>query len=383
MANLSVPEITNKGKEYRSELLVNKVFKKKGLTNNFNTEKGLFHASDIIINNKSIGKYQSKLFNKIIALNGTRIPLFLEGKYSGKNSKVRVDIKKVEKSEEFGGQPSGGKKPNKGIVFEEDLFKNLDDILKGKTPKGKYKKEAAKIIQMTSKAMGSAVKEAIPEGGKNKSRPIVMSGVYPIILPSQPEAHGEKLTDITLRHANNKFTYLSLKYGDTLTFINSGVAKEHFLENDMKTGKVSMKSGQQILKAFGVNNQKFCKVFNDYGDGKQVDPHEVKVKLDKTTLKKLLETAIGANYWMVHLEKNGSMYFWQITKAKNNAYSNVDGNGTLFYGGKQGRGKRIDLEFSNQYFDFQMNIRNKQRELYPSHIMLDYTSKAATGKVKL
>ena len=104
MANLSVPEITNKGKEYRSELLVNKVFKKKGLTNNFNTEKGLFHASDIIINNKSIGKYQSKLFNKIIALNGTRIPLFLEGKYSGKNSKVRVDIKKVEKSEEFGGQ---------------------------------------------------------------------------------------------------------------------------------------------------------------------------------------------------------------------------------------------------------------------------------------
>ena len=383
MANLSVPEITNKGKEYRSELLVNKVFKKKGLTNNFNTEKGLFHASDIIINNKSIGKYQSKLFNKIIALNGTRIPLFLEGKYSGKNSKERVDIKKVEKSEEFGGQPSGGKKPNKGIVFEEDLFKNLDDILKGKTPKGKYKKEAAKIIQMTSKSMGSAVKEAIPEGGKNKSRPIVMSGVYPIILPSQPEAHGEKLTDITLRHANNKFTYLSLKYGDTLTFINSGVAKEHFLENDMKTGKVSMKSGQQILKAFGVNNQKFCKVFNDYGDGKQVDPHEVKVKLDKTTLKKLLETAIGANYWMVHLEKNGSMYFWQITKAKNNAYSNVDGNGTLFYGGKQGRGKRIDLEFSNQYFDFQMNIRNKQRELYPSHIMLDYTSKAATGKVKL
>ena len=383
MANLSVPEITNKGKEYRSELLVNKVFKKKGLTNNFNTEKGLFHASDIIINNKSIGKYQSKLFNKIIALNGTRIPLFLEGKYSGKNSKVRVDIKKVEKSEEFGGQPSGGKKPNKGNVFEVDLFNTLDDILKGKSPKGKYKKEAEKIIQMAGKAMGSAVKEAIPEGGKNKSRPIVMSGVYPIILPSQPEAHGEKLTDITLRHANNKPTYLSLKYGDTLTFINSGVAKEHFLENDMKTGKVSMKSGQQILKAFGVNNQKFCKVFNDYGDGKQVDPHEVKVKLDKTTLKKLLETAIGANYWMVHLEKNGSMYFWQITKAKNNAYSNVDGNGTLFYGGKQGRGKRIDLEFSNQYFDFQMNIRNKQSGLYPSHIMLDYTSKAATGKKKL
>jgi hypothetical protein len=34
MANLSVPEITKKGKEYRSELLVNKVYKKKGQMNN-------------------------------------------------------------------------------------------------------------------------------------------------------------------------------------------------------------------------------------------------------------------------------------------------------------------------------------------------------------
>ena len=383
MANLSVPEITNKGKEYRSELLVNKVFKKKGLSNGFVTEQGLFHASDIIINNKSIGKYQPKLFNKIVALNGTRTPLFLEGKFSGKNSKVRVDIKKIEKSEEFGGQPKTGKKPNKGIIFEEDLFKNLDDILQGKTPKGKYKKEAAKIIDIAGKAMGSAVKEAIPEGGKNQSRPIVLQGNNPIILPPNPVDHGKKMTDITLRHANNKFTYLSLKYGDTLTFINSGVAKEHFLENDMKTGAVSKKSGKQILKAFGVNNQKFCKVFNDYGNGKQVDPHEFKVKLDKSTLKKLLETAIGANYWMVHAEKNGSINFWQVTKARNSAYSNVTGEATLFYGGKQGRGKRIDLEFSNQYFDFQMNIRNKQRQLYPSHIMLDYTSKPATGKQKL
>tara|TARA_Y100000389_G_C17385992_1_gene477055 strand:+ start:38 stop:1192 length:1155 start_codon:yes stop_codon:yes gene_type:complete len=384
MANLSVPEITNKGKEYRSELLVNKVFKKKGLTNNFMTEQGLFHADTILINNKPIGKYQPKLFNKIVALNGTKIPLLLEGKFSGKNSKARVDIKKVQKSEEFGGQPSGGKRINKGIVFEEDLFKNLDDILQGKTPKGKYKKEAAKIIDMSGKAMGSPVKEVIAEGGKNQSRPIVLQGNNPIILPADPMAHGKKMTDITLRHVNNKFTYLSLKYGDTLTFMNSGVAKEHFLENDMRDGTVSRKSGKQILKAFGIDNAKFCKVFNDYGKGgKQVDPHQFEVKLDKSTLKKLLQTAIGANYWMVHLEKGGSMYFWEINKQRNDAYSNVSGNGTLYYGGKQGRGKRIDLEFSNQYFDFQMNIRNKQSGLYPSHIMLDYTSKPATGKKKL
>ena len=383
MANLSIPEITKKGKEYRSELLVNKVYKKKGQMNNFMTDKGLFHAETIVIDNKS-QKYEKSLHNKILALNGTRMPLFLEGKLSGKNSKVKIKISEVEKSEEFGGQPSGGKKINLGNVFEEDFHNRLVECVTGRCCKGKFAKEAEKVIELTSKAMGSPVTHVKHEGGKNTSRPIVLQGNNPIIEPAQPEKHGEKLTDITLTHKNNKKTFLSLKYGDTLTFINSGVAKEHFLENDMKKGKVSIKSGKQILKAFGVNNQKFCKVFNDYGKGsKQIDPHEFKVKLDKNILKKLIETAIGANYWMVHAEKNGSINFWQVTKARNSAYSNVTGEATLFYGGKQGRGKRIDLEFSNQYFDFQMNIRNKQSGLYPSHIMLDYNSKPATGKKKL
>ena len=119
MANLSIPEITKKGKEYRSELLVNKVYKKKGQMNNFMTNKGLFHAETIVIDNKS-QKYEKGLYNKILALNGTRIPLFLEGKLSGNNSKIKVKISEVEKSEEFGGQPSGGKKINLGNVFEED-----------------------------------------------------------------------------------------------------------------------------------------------------------------------------------------------------------------------------------------------------------------------
>ena len=382
MANLSIPEITKKGKEYRSELLVNKVYEKKGQMNNFMTDKGLFHAETIIINNKP-QKYQPKLFNKILALGGTRIPLFLEGKLSGKSTKIRVKITEVEKSAEFGGQPSGGKKVNLGNVFEEDFHNRLVECVTGRCCKGKLAKEAKKVIEQTSKAMNSPVIKVKHEGGKNTSRPIVLQGNFPIIEPSIPEQHGEKLTDITLTHKNGKKSYLSLKYGDTLTFINSGVAKEHFLENDMKDGLVSKKSGKQILKAFGVNNAKFCKVFNDYGDGKQVDPHEFKVKLDKNILKKLLETAIGANYWMVHALKNGDVYFWHVTKTRNSAYSNVTGDATLFYGGKQGRGKRIDLEFSNQYYDFQMNIRNKQSGLYPSHIMLDYNSKPATGKKKL
>ena len=48
---------------------------------------------------------------------------------------------------------------------------------------------------------------------------------------------------------------------------------------------------------------------------------------------------------------------------------------TAYYGGKSGKGKRVDIEFSNQYYDFKVNIRNKQSGVYPSHIMMDYESK--------
>ncbi len=32
---------------------------------------------------------------------------------------------------------------------------------------------------------------------------------------------------------------------------------------------------------------------------------------------------------------------------------------------------------------FKLNIRNKQGGLYPSHLMLDYTSKVGTGKQQI
>ena len=153
MAYLSISEITRKGKEYRSELLVNKVYEKKGQMNNFMTKNGLFHAESIIINNTP-EKYTAKLFNKILALNGTRLPLFLEGKYVGKPSKTKVKITEVEKSEEFGGQPSGGKKVNLGNVFEKDFHDRLVECITGRCCKGKLAKEAKKGGEYTDIALG-------------------------------------------------------------------------------------------------------------------------------------------------------------------------------------------------------------------------------------
>ena len=57
MANLSLSEISRKGKEHRSELLINKIFKKEGEMNNFMTEEGLFHADKFFIDDKTPNYY--------------------------------------------------------------------------------------------------------------------------------------------------------------------------------------------------------------------------------------------------------------------------------------------------------------------------------------
>jgi hypothetical protein len=46
---------------------------------------------------------------------------------------------------------------------------------------------------------------------------------------------------------------------------------------------------------------------------------------------------------------------------------------TVYYGGKSGKGVRIDIEFRSSIYEFKINIRDKQgKSGYPSHIMMDY-----------
>jgi hypothetical protein len=119
-------------------------------------------------------------------------------------------------------------------------------------------------------------------------------------------------------------------------------------------------------------------------DGPRIGQAEDVTKhVPKSTLSKFMQTAIGANYFMIH-ELNGKIYYWWVGEKENKEYANISGSSIkVFYGGKKGNGKRIDVEFSNKYYDFKMNIRNKQGGQYPSHIMLDYTSKSAIKKVIL
>ena len=143
--------------------------------------------------------------------------------------------------------------------------------------------------------------------------------------------------------------------------------------------------GVNLLKALGIDNSKFCNVFNNYGSAVALKENKIDASrtVDRQQLKALISTAIGSNYYMVHGKENGSVDFWFMDPAKNDAMATIVGNIELIYVGNDGRAKRIDMKFGNSYFDFKLNIRNKQSGVYPSHLMMDYKSKSGLNKTTI
>ena len=385
MATLSYPDLR---KRMNNKKFIDKTFGRKGEDGGNNENNwmhktdGLFFSESIEIGGDLYKKFTPDLYSRLIsAETGGKAKIFLKGKGSD-GKRVTVKLSDIEKSAEFGGQ---GSKGNKGHQFEAQLETRLIECLTSRCCTGQYAKESKKLLDLVSKELNSRPTEAKMMGGMNQSRPIKFTSGKPFIAPMRPGDHGEKLTDITVEMSGKQDAYLSLKSGTTLTFINAGVAKEIFLQSEIQNGQVKRPAGLALLNAFGIDNSKFCTVFNSYvKDGPRIGQEEDVTKhVPKSTLSKFMQTAIGANYFMIH-ELNGKIYYWWVGEKENKEYANISGSSIkVFYGGKKGNGKRIDVEFSNKYYDFKMNIRNKQGGQYPSHIMLDYTSKSAIKKVIL
>ena len=403
MATLSIKEVANRPDKPESAItFISKIFKEGNFGPDFKTEDGIF-CSDFVeatYNDKTKIKYQrsaskiqnQKLIQEYIARGPEVKGLDITGRFFGQKTKTTLKVSKFTKTEEFGGQPSSGKRINLGIKLEKDLFAKMYDCLEGKKcmdDKGKgigpYASAANYIINATSEKIGQSPAMKFEDtGSRNTSRPIVATTHSLYINPPQHSKHGALLSDIDVVHASGGRSYLSLKYGSTLTFMNAGVSKI-LTEREMKTGTISNIQGKNILAAFGIDEQMFCDVFNKYGKTNERFPKVVTTssKYNSKLLNQLISTGMGSEYWMVHGQPDGSVNFWYMDSLRNKAFSTITGNIIVHYGGKSGKGKRIDVDFSNQYFDFTLNIRNKQRGLYPSHIMLDYTSKAAIGKTNI
>ena len=386
MAELKKADLGKRGNE---ETMVKKFLHMNGLMDTFLHKDGQFkpHAMVLVMNdeehpfeNDENDRYDELIarVRSILERKNNRDKILFVGRFVNTNQVKTVPITEMVKTEEFGGQ-TGGKKINLGIKFENDFYESLRCELACECKPTPYKKEAQSLIEQIGKEVSVGYSDVEAVGGKNQPRPLAggSSGLYVTAGGSKSKDIGGTVTDITTYWGPNKDpVFLSLKYGNTLTFINSGVGRI-FTPDDYKNYFKGYTNpiGKEIFRMFGIDPITYAKVFNDYPHKTKMPTVDVTSECDKAAIQDLLQYAIGYGYWMVHGGTSGGVKMYEIDRQYMRKASTINGPVKLMYGGSQGKGKRLDIHLESSVYKFMFNLRNKQSGLYPSHIMCDYKKK--------
>jgi hypothetical protein len=271
---------------------------------------------------------------------------------------------------------------NKGIDFEKNLENDFKQLIQDKS-NFMYKDFIYSFIEDIKPDRVVRI-EAV--GGLNTPRPLAVSGgkLYVSVRGGpRNENIGSGLADLVVHTQKGKKIPLSLKYGSTVTFFNSGVGRifdaDSFKKGDFSKNEIS----QALIDLFGIDPIRFRNVFMNYTapdplakKGKS-EKDEVIVKLTsqkKRDLVSLLRTVIGQGYVLVHEHNDHSVSHYNIDAKFLDKASNIISDLTVLYP-KGGSAKRIDIKLETEIFHLNFNIRNKQGGILPSHIMCDYKIK--------
>jgi hypothetical protein len=271
---------------------------------------------------------------------------------------------------------------NKGIDFEKNLEKDFNLLIAEKT--NYFYKDF--INAFVDEIAPDKVKKIEAVGGLNTPRPLALSGdkLYVSVRGGpRREDIGDGLADLVVHTSKNKKIPLSLKYGSTVTFFNSGVGKifneEAFKKGDFTQSPVANK----LIELLHLDPIRFRNVFMNY---KAKDPlakkgkaekHEVVVNLtqeQKNDLQSFLRTVIGHGYVLVHEHSDHSVSHYNITPDFLKKATKITTPLTVQYP-VGGSAKRVDIRLETEIFKLNFNIRNKQGGILPSHIMCDYKIK--------
>ena len=275
----------------------------------------------------------------------------------------------------FGEGSRGGRGvKSKGLGFEGSLAGDLEKLSKeGLTKQNIESYNHPQLISKIANELGLKKGNFTVrlDGSANKPRPLAFSSSGPTVSFSGKNV-AETLTDITVIKEGQEY-YISAKFGGTLTFFNSGVAKT-LPADEIKKGEIKNANGIALLKTLGIDNKSFCAVFNYYEKGKAGKFIPKYPNADIAKLQNLVSSGIGSGYYYAQAGK-GEDQFFKISDKYNKIASTITSEPQVYYGGIDGKGKRVDVVFESDKYYFKVNIRNKQGGLYPTHIMCDYKAK--------
>ena len=189
----------------------------------------------------------------------------LQDSFDLKEVSKKLQLKDVNLS--FGEGSRGGRGiQSKGFKFEKEFADDLKSWWQGKE---KYSSAINRslVLDLVSKydwdKKSISNFKVISEGGENKPRPLIFSGSQVFVGTAGDPNIGKTITDVTVE-VDNRPIYFSLKSTGTVTFFNSGVMKV-LKEVEIKKGQITNRNGLALLKLLGLNQSKFCDVFNTYG----------------------------------------------------------------------------------------------------------------------
>lgn len=265
----------------------------------------------------------------------------------------------------FSGYKDGLASKNKGNAFEDAFVANFEQ----------YEPEIKKLVKYKK------LFNVRQDGGLNQKRPLTISGETITCGPAGDYNIGKTVTDVTLETDKGP-VYLSLKYGNTVTFVNAGI-KKLFTKDFFNSGELSGE-GKTLLDMLCIDHDRFRDVFNAYKEPEQdakkkkatKDTVDVTSKLKSNSVfKNFMESVIGYGFIMVHQTTSGDVEFIDfLTKSKLDGYIKNINNAYIAYP-KNGEAKRVDVIVEYDNIIIKLNLRSKDGGILPTHIMADYTFK--------
>jgi hypothetical protein len=291
-------------------------------------------------------------------------------------AKIKREAKVSKITMKFGSGSSGGRGvQNKGNAYEGQLAEALRQWWSGnKIADVKLAQAVDDIVKLHK--LDKCSKLEIKEVGElNNKRPFVFTPQVLISSKIQVIDNnlGPVVTDITLI-CDKKEIYLSLKTGGTVTFFNSGI-RTVLSPQEIKTGRIKNKDGLKILDMFNINDALFCDIYNGkLKKGYVEDVWKSMSPKQKNELKNFLISGVGHGYTIVH-KLTGKTEVYEIDK-KYMTEAATPTSCNVYYGGKSGTGKRIDMEIETGHYILKLNIRDTQGgDGYPTRMMCDYSYK--------
>lgn len=283
---------------------------------------------------------------------------------------------------------------SKGAAFEYDLEKDFNQMIKG-TNRFIYP-DFMKEFQDTVIKDGTVI-SVEGTGKKNTPRPLKFDtkGIYCSMEGAARKTDiGEGLADVKVKvkHGNiTKVLDLSAKFGNTVTFFNSGLGsgtfppKGAFPDDEFKSGVFETESGLAILELFGLDPKKFRDVFVNYKEKSGVMKKTAAPKNEETVqitakrkaeLTGFLKTIIGHNFYLCHLDDKKNVHLFVMTEKFLDDASTITSNNLKILYPVGGSAKRIDIKLETKLYELNFNIRSKAAGItYPTHIMCDYKFK--------